>query len=70
MTLLFAIVILSSCQSSKLLPVNHEAANFSDELTIYTVEFYSRVAVPHVEVAIEQQGTEVARSTSSVGGIA
>lgn len=70
MTLLFAIVILSSCQSPKLLPVNHEAANFSDELTIYTVEFYSRVAVPNVEVAIEQQGTEIARATSSVDGIA
>ncbi|MEC1177321.1 C39 family peptidase [Metasolibacillus meyeri] len=73
MTLLFAPVVLSGCQNAILLPgtvENHEAANFSDELTIYTVEFYSRVAVPHVEIAVEQQGQTITRATSSADGIA
>lgn len=75
MMLLFTVVILASCQNGVLLPVtvqNHETANFSDELTIYSVEYYSRVAVPNVLIAIElaSTGEEIARATTSVEGVA
>ncbi|WP_342472492.1 C39 family peptidase [Metasolibacillus sp. FSL H7-0170] len=73
--LLFALVILASCQNAEPLfraVKNHEAANFSDELVVYTVEFYSRVAVPEVIVAIESESTgeEIARTVASTDGVA
>lgn len=72
---LLCISFLTGCQSNQLAlrtVNNHEIANFSNEMTVYAVEYYSRTAIPNVEIAIKQIDTneEVASAVASSDGAA
>ena len=75
MTGLLCISFLTGCQSNQfaLRSINnHEIANVSDEMTVYAVEYYSRAAIPNIEITIEQIDTkeEVASAVASSDGAA
>lgn len=68
---LFLLTFLASCDSPTTAIRNFNSESSSDELTIYTVEFYSRVPVPFVTISIRDTNEkEIARKTSSIEGAA
>ncbi|MEO4052667.1 C39 family peptidase [Solibacillus sp. CAU 1738] len=75
LTLPLCIALLVGCQNNQLAlraVSNHEIANFSDDLTVYAVEYYSRTAIQNIEIAIENFETkeEIGSAFASSDGAA